>query len=314
MTNISKKADPRFPDFIVIGAGKSGTTSLDHYLAAHPNIYMSPVKEPNFFALEGFQIPSPQEDPEKLFHYPQAITEKDEYLKLFDAANKEALLGEVSPMYLYSEKAPQRIFDYNPDTKLIVILRQPADRLYSRYLHLARQSDTPTENFSDALDSTTIWWRRDDLVQEGFFYRGLSRYYNLFPAENIKVYLYEDLKNSQEEVVKSMFDFLGVDSSFSPDMSVQFNQSGIIKNKFMDSLVGQKSIFKRVIERVSPNLYESFKKNNTLQKLVQGARKKNLDRPLIEKDIKHQLTHQVYKDDILKLQDLIGRDLSAWLS
>lgn len=310
----SRKVDPRFPDFIVIGAGKSGTTSLDHYLAAHPSIYMSPVKEPNFFALEGFEIPSTEEDPEKLFHYPQAITNKDEYLQLFDGAKKSELLGEVSPMYLYAEKAPQRIFDYNPDTKLIAILRQPADRLYSRYLHLARQSDTPTAHFSDALDDSTIWWRRDDLVQEGFFFRGLSRYYELFPKENIKVYLYEDLKKSQEEVVKSMFEFLNVDGSFTPDMSVQFNQSGIIKNKLMDSFVGQKSIFKRAIEKVSPRLYESIKKSNTLQKVVQGARMKNLDRPPIEDEIKRELTQKVYKEDILKLQALIGRDLSAWLS
>src|SRR5690606_26127042 len=173
--------DPYMPDFLLIGAGKCGTTSLHYYLQQHPQIFMSAVKEPNFFALEQAQAVNPEEDLQQFFHYPWAVKNLEAYKALFASAESNQLKGEASTMYLYMPEAPQRIKYYVPEVKLIAVFRQPAERLYSRYLHLARENRLPSRDFKDALDKTSIWWQRNDLVKEGFYYKHLSRYFYLFP-------------------------------------------------------------------------------------------------------------------------------------
>jgi len=91
------------PNFFVIGAGKSGTTSLWRYLEQHPEVYMSPIKEPKFFAFEGgvpdFRGPKT----------PWAVTDLEAYRALFAGVSEEKALGEASAYYLYTEEAPERI-------------------------------------------------------------------------------------------------------------------------------------------------------------------------------------------------------------
>ena len=154
------------PDFLLIGAGKSGTTAVHSCLDQHPEIYMSAIKEPNFFALEGTKLNCQQNDPEQRFHYPWSVTSLEEYKELFVQKTEGQICGESSPMYLYSPEAVQRIKNYVPEIILIAILRNPADRLYSRYMHLARENREPSQSFADALDRKSIWWRRNDLVNE----------------------------------------------------------------------------------------------------------------------------------------------------
>jgi len=301
------------PNFLVIGAGKSGTTALYHHLAAHPDIYMSAVKETNFFALEGAEIVSPENDPEQRFHYPWSITEWSAYQALFEGVTTQKAVGEVSPMYLYNPVAPGNIQERLPDVKLVAILRQPADRLYSRYLHLAREGREPTENFEDAMDSQSIWWERNDLIREGFYFTYLKRYFELFDPSNIRVYLYEDLKNNPDKLLKNLYGFLQVDENFQPDLDAKPNVSGKIKNKHLDKLVGQNSLLKSG-KAISPVLFEAVRNQKWLKKNIEQVRNKNLVRPGINPETRYQLTHQVYTREILQLQHLIDRDLTHWLS
>ena len=110
-------------------------------------------------------------------HYNNSVTNIDDYLKLFEPANEGQLKGETSNTYMYHDKAAERIKHYNPEMKMLAVLRQPAERLYSRYLHLAREDRLPTPNFEDCLDKETIWWERNDLffvfyavISMSFFY------------------------------------------------------------------------------------------------------------------------------------------------
>jgi len=126
------------PNFLIIGAAKSGTTSLYHALKQHPKIFMSPVKEPNFFALEGGELNYPQGtvDPRYLA---QCITTKEEYNQQFEGVSNEIAVGEASPIYLYHPQAPVRIKNCLPNVKIIVILRNPIERAYSNFLHHIRE-------------------------------------------------------------------------------------------------------------------------------------------------------------------------------
>lgn len=301
------------PDFLIIGAGKSGTTSIDNYLKQHPSIFISPKKEPNFFAYELTDIESLKEYPGELKHYQESITNFNDYLRLFEAAKSDQIKGETSNTYMYGKDAPYRIKHHIPNVKLIAILRQPAERLYSRYLHLYRDNRLPTPHFSDCKDKSTIWWQRNDLINEGFYFKHLSRYYELFPKENIKVFLYEDIKNDIREMLKDIFTFLNVDNTFECNFSIRYNESGIIKNKVLNKLIGGNGVVQNSIKSLAPSLYSGVKNNLTAQKLINKVRSKNMDKPKIDPEIKHFLTHEVYKEDILQLQALINKDLSSWI-
>jgi len=315
MKDNSFSKHPLIPDFLIIGAGKSGTTSLDKYLHQHPEIFIPAVKEPNFFGYEMSAVKDFEGRPEELKHYRQSVTNLEDYLKLFEAARPTQLKGETSNTYMYHPTAPARIKHYNPQMKLIAILRQPAGRLHSRYLHLARENRTPTQQFEDCLNKNTIWWKRNDLIPEGFYYRNLKTYYELFPHENIKVYLYEDFSNKPKIVLRDIYRFLGVDETFETDFTVRYNESGMIKNKFWDKVYGQKGILTKTVRALLPDQALGILKNNIfVQKQLNELRSKNLIKPKLDPQVKYKLTHEVYGEDIHQLQNLIGRDLSHWLN
>jgi hypothetical protein len=312
-SSTSKKND-LIPDFLIIGAGKSGTTSLDKYLNQHPEIFIPKVKEPNFYGYEHTKLEDFKGDVGEILHFKGSVTNLNDYLALFQDAKPGQLKGETSNTYMYHPEAPERIKFYNPDMKLIAILRQPAGRLYSRYLHLARENRTPTKDFADCKDKNSIWWKRNDLIKEGFYYRNLQPFFTLFPKQNIKVYLYEELNDRPDEVLKDIYNFLEVNSDFKPDLSVKYNQSGIIKNKFLDSIYGQKGVLTRLTKVVLPEGGVQKLKNSTaVQRVVNALRGKNLAKPKMDPAIKKWLTQEVYGDDIRNLQNLIGKDLTHWL-
>ncbi|MFY0598784.1 MAG: sulfotransferase [Cyclobacteriaceae bacterium] len=301
------------PNFMIVGAGKSGTTALYEYLAEHPEVYMSPVKETNFFALEGTQMVDAKDDPEQMFHYPWSVTNWGDYQALFHRVTDEKAIGEVSPMYLYSPAAAHRIKELLPNTKIIAILRDPVDRLYSRFMHLARENRVPSENFEDALDRESIWWKRNDLVQEGFYHQHLSAYYELFDDKQIRVYLYDDLRKEPLKVIQDIYSFIGVDAAFTPDFSAEYNVSGRIQNRLLDRLIGQNSMIKSGIKKLSPALSNLLSNSEKIKKYVNRLRTANIRKEPLQPAIRRQLIDQVYSQEINALQDLLQVNLSNWL-
>jgi len=254
------------------------------------------------------------EDPHGFNFYPWAVTNLEAYQALFKGAKSEKMLGESSTMYQYMPDAPERIKQYVPNVKLIAVFRNPADRLYSRYLHLVREHRPPTEKFEDCFDKNTLWWKKNDLIQEGFYYTHMKRYFDLFDAANIKIMLYEDLRTNPIGFMQEIFQFLAIDEDFEPNMGVQFNVSGKIKNKYMDWLIGQQSIIRKGVERISPNMVEKARSSMFLQKIVTELRKKNLERVPLNPVIRQRLIDEIYSKEIKQFGELIQRDLSHWLA
>ena len=275
---------------------------------------MSPVKETNFFALEGETLKDAKDDPDQMHHYPWSVTQWSEYKKLFEGVTTEKAVGEVSPMYLYSPKAAENIKKRLPNVKLIAILRNPVDRLYSRYMHLVRENRQPTDHFEDALNRNTIWWKRNDLVQEGFYHTHLKTYFDLFEDAQVRVYFYEDFRSNPQEVIKDIYQFIGVDGSYVPDFSTEYNVSGRIKNKAFDSLIGQQSILKSTLAKVSPQLVTWVQSQSSIKKWVSKFRKMNVEKAPLSDSTRSKLIEQVYQSEIKELQQLVRRDLSGWLT
>lgn len=304
---------PTWPNFLVIGAGKSGTTSLYEYFNQHPEMFMSQVKETNFFALEG-QTVKPQDDsPEQTAHYPWSITNEAEYIALFNGVSHEKAIGEVSPMYLYNERAPRAIKARIPDVKLIAILRQPAERLYSRYMHLVREGRAPSDSFEDALDRDTIWWRRNDLVTEGFYGQYIKRYLEIFPRHQIKVVLYDDFRNKQQETLKELYQFLGVAQLNLGGNTVEQNKSGKIKNQLLNQVIGQKSPIISGVRKTMPGVVKGLKNSRLVNGLLTKMRNGNLEKAPLAQNLKKEITDNIYKEDILLLEQLTGKNLKHWL-
>lgn len=306
----------KLPNFLIIGAGKSGTTSVYHAIKQHPEVFMSSVKEPNFFALEGQKKIDgyDKDDPHGFNFYPWAITNFDDYKDLFTEADQFKAVGESSTMYQYMPKAPENIKKYVPNAKLIAIFRNPAERLYSRYQHLLREDRVPTEKFEDCFDKGNLWWQKNDLVQEGFYYTHMKRYFETFDNKNIKVMLYEDLRKKPVEFMQELFEFLGIDNTFEPDMSIRYNVSGKVKNKYINMLIGQQSIIRRSVESIAPSIVEKARDNKFLQKFVTNMRAKNLEKEPLKPEVKQRLIDEIYGEEIMNFSKLINRDLTHWMS
>lgn len=299
----------QFPHFLIIGAGKSGTTSIDQYFSQHPEIFMA-RKEPCYFALKNIEKINDPEDKEMINHYPNGVTKIDDYLKLFDNAKDSQKRGEASPIYLNSDVAPVEIKNAIPDVKLIAILRHPAERLYSRYLHLANEFRAPDIN--ELFDMDSKWHWRNDLVKEGYYAANLKRFYDCFGEGQIKVVLYEDFRSSPQKVISSLYSFVGVDEKFDPDMSIKYNQSGFVKNRKIDWLLGRNGNINKSLKKINPKYYNRLKSNPFIYKWLLKLRNKNIDRPKLSLELKKQITEKFYIDDIKKLEKLIGKNLRSW--
>lgn len=292
------------PNFILIGAAKCGTTSLCHYLDQHPQIYMSPEKEPRFFAPEFYTECSNGPVRKGSLRPRMDIAE---YEALFDGVTNEKALGEASTEYIFFPEAPARIKNMLPDVKLIAILRDPCDRAFSAYCYQLRDGVEST-TFEEALESEERriheHWRPGWLYKKaGFYFEQLHKYYEIFEPEQLKIYLYEDLAQQPLKVLRDICIFLDVDPNFTPDLSRK-NVSAVPQNLFLNKLLSSQS----PVSFMKPYLPGSLK--SPLRQLKMQNR---VSKPNIPSSCRKQLI-EIYREDILKLQDLIRRDLSSWMS
>ncbi len=289
------------PNFFIIGAMKSGTTALYYYLEQHPQIYMSPVKEPDFFCSggrEGWDDAS--------------VPHLGDYQNLFKGVTDEKAVGEASHCYLYEPQAVARIQQHLPDAKLVAILRNPVDRAYSHFLHMVRNGTEPLTDFVQALreEETGAYQNRSpqDYVGRGRYYAQLKRYFDAFDRKQLKVYLYEDLTNAPIDTLQDTFRFLGVDDSFVPDVSLRRNVSGYPRYKALDKILSRPSSVKDALK-----VYLPARLRWRLSRAFDDLKTRNLVKPpAVEPESRRRL-RSFYREDILKVQDLIHRDLSGWL-
>lgn len=297
------------PNFLLIGAAKSGTTAIYTYIKQHPEIFMSTPKELRFFSYSGSY---PEGLDEKFLH--KGVTTLNEYIAHFDAVKDEKAIGEASPMYLYTPGAAEKIKTTIPDIKLLAILRNPVDRAYSAYMHAIREWNEPADSFREALKKeperiAAGWGMLWHYTNAGFYSEQLERYYGIFDPGQIKVVLYDDLVKNTEYLMKNIFEFLDVDSTFVPDTSARPNVSGFPKNsgfhKFMYRLFMEDNPIKQISRIIFPKKLR--------RDVMVNMRLLNLEKKKMPKDIRSELT-DLFREDITKLEKLINRDLSFWVN
>ena len=270
---------------------------------------MSPIKEPFYFVLDGAPPPYPLPN-EK---YMKRLRFTDEgYRQLFQDVDGQLAIGEASALYLSSyhpERTAARIRAFNPQMRLIALLRQPAERAWSAFHFFRTLGLEPLRSFDDALAAEAkryseggcpdIWhWRN------GCYYANLKPYFDRFPREQIRVYLYEDWNQRPHEMLQDIFDFLGVDRSAEIALK-RVNVTRTPRSFRLQQLLNTSNPVRRVLRSFLP-----VRVRGALKRRVTEVNRMAM--PALDAGRWRTLTES-YRSDIEQLQALIDRDLSHWL-
>lgn len=302
------------PNFFIVGAAKSGTTSLWSYLRQHPQVFMSRPKEPNFFAFVGTQPsmkgPAGSETIYQKIHK-YSILDIENYTGLFDKVSDEVAIGEASVRYLYFPGAAQNIKQYIPNAKILIMLRNPVDRLFSHYCMNVGMFGLEPLELSKAIKAEASrikqgWGWDWHYINIGLYYEQVKRYLDLFGQDQVKIILYDDFCSDTLNVIADVYRFLGVDDKFIPNTSKKNKVAHLPKNRAIHQLLNKNLIFKKFLTSLLPNsVYETI--------LEKANRLNSKSLPSLLPSLRVNL-EEAFKNDSLKLSTLIQRDLSIWFS
>ena len=290
------------PNLLIVGAAKSGTTSLHNYLNQHPSVFMCSPKEPHFLINKDIGEQ----------RIPNGVLSVEDYKFLFKGSSTKKYRGESSVMYLsFPEFAIKNINKYlSKDVKIIIMLRNPVDRAYSGYQHVKRYNFMESLSFEKALDqsenryhNTSNMTPASRYLELGMYFEQVKRFIEEF--DNIHVIIYDDYKNDFSSEMNNVFKFLDLDA-----FKVNTDEKHMVggwewKNYWIKSLMMKKNPFKTALKFLLPfkslrkSIMENLKKGNTnkIEKI----------NPETEKWLK-----EYYKSDVKKLSLLLDKDLNNW--
>ena len=312
---LARASQPK-PNFFIVGAPKCGTTALHEYLQHHPDVYMPYYKEPHFFGtdLDGSR-------------FRQFRGRPGRYLKLFRDARGEGRIGESSPWYLVSQRAAQEIHSYAPDARIIVMLRNPVDMMYSMWSQFRYSGNEQIASFEEALAAeadrrqgrrirraahciTGLQYRRMTRFSEQ-----LQRYYDCFGREQVMVIIFDDFRADTQAVYEQTLAFLGLDGGPSlkfgvrnPNKQARFAplQKLIISTGFSLMLLKDRLTFLATTSRLVPYAYRTRAVEGVIAAYTRYERRSPLTR-----EVRQRLAHEA-RPEIDKLSALLERDLSHW--
>ena len=298
----------KLPDFLIIGAARSGTTSLYYSLRRHPGVFMPDLKEPFYLSFVD-EIP---EFTDLDFLRERMWTTRD-YAELFAEAGDDQLLGEASTSYLYMYEKTianiRQLYGLAAESlRLIAILRNPVERTFSNYL-LLKTAGWDDISFDQYLDQNFTRDRMSrrwdyDYVGLGSYTEAIKEYSQKFP--NLFVALYEDLQEPNR-LLENLFDFLDLESITLPDLNLRANASGEPRSRRAMQMLDAAGRWASPVRRWIP-----YSLRVRLASYRERMRRRLL-RETVMSDSQRSRLLDLFSDDILALQDVIGRDLSAWL-
>ena len=265
--------------FFIIGAQKAGTTSLYEYLATHPDIFPSSVKEPKFFLKPA---PTPADE--------------DRYRSMFSGRSNERWEFEASPHYTQHPHyvgVPDRIHARFPDARLIYLLRHPIERIYSHYIFRLSKPDKGEQRaFDEAVEANPLY------LNTSRYHFQLTQYLGLFPANRILVVLFEELLADRKAAIRKIFEFLDVDASFEPPN---------IDHVYRDT--SERTMVSPVLRKVRQGSWYGF----LPWRVRDLARRLIRTRPPTKKEIfkpeSYNRLHRLLRDDVARLEQYLDRKL-----
>lgn len=272
----------------IVGAPKAGTSSLHFYLNQHPQVCMSSVKEPNFFSAK---------EVENLYYNSDIVSSTKDYNSLFESDLK--IKGESSVSYLYYHQVARRIYEYNNDAKIIIMLRNPTFRLFSHYLMDKRLGfcSVSLKEIYDNRGTHSLFFQQ--FFSLGNYSEQIKKYQEVFDKSQILILLYDDLKLDTKLVVERVFSFLDVEKK---DVDLQVKNQMLVPTNGLLSVIYKFRFIRKFLRFLFPSqLIKSIKKT--------FFNSKNIDK-LSPSELK--MISNYYEDEISNLELLINTDLSSW--
>ena len=279
----------RWPNFFIVGAPKCATTSLYEYLKQTPGVYMSPVKEPNFFSRIDL-----------VYLDPPPIRDKKKYLALFKKVKNEIAIGEASTTYLRDPQAAKLIHDTVPKARIIVMLRDPVERSFSHYLFrkaLGRETLPFRDAVKKALNSQDYDLRR--VVEPSFYSGKVKRYLDTFGKNLVKIIIFEEFVKDTRRVVKDVLEFLEVNAEPPESIGEIYNPFYVPRGPFA-TFVLRSHFMLKIRDNLVPHAIGSFVIRNVLKKKETKPELSQEDRIFLE---------EIFRNDVKKLREILGRPI-----
>ncbi|BBO19070.1 ABC-type transporter Mla [Candidatus Brocadia pituitae] len=293
------------PEFFIVGAPKCGTTAMQEYLRQHPDIFMPDMKEIHHFA-------------DDLLKHDDPFLNRDRYLSLFAGAHEHQLIGEASVYHLFSQNAARNINSFCPNAKIIIMLRNPVDMLYSRHAQLVYNGAEDILDFEASLAAEEKR-RNGELIPKNIriekkllhrevvkFTEQVTRYFDIFGRDHVHVIIYDDLRKDTAKVYRETLRFLDVDVSFQPDFKV-INPNKRVRTRTLQHVL-----------KTPPSLVHTIGKllipQSCRNLLLNGLKKLNtqyVPRQPMSPDLRRRLQEE-FTPEIKNLSELMGRDLTHW--
>tara|TARA_A100001011_G_scaffold398643_1_gene503804 strand:+ start:1 stop:915 length:915 start_codon:yes stop_codon:yes gene_type:complete len=294
------------PNFFIVGAPKCGTTSIYFYLSQHPQVFMSKFKEPHFFGKDLTRKG-------KLYNF-----NDESYLELFKNSNLYKVKGEASTFYLYSKEAAKEIHSFNPLSKILILLREPTEMIYSMHSQYVHSQNEDVSDFKEALklehDRIKGYYipKLIDLKEKVFYkdfikkipYR-IKNYFDIFGRSNVHITLLDDLKNDCELEYKKIIRFLEIDETFVPNFNIH-NSNKKVKYLFFQKMIKMYGLCLGDIRR----RFWSNKPIGIIKKLTK-LNTINKERNEMDFDLRISLKKE-FLSTINKIEDITFLDLSNW--
>lgn len=295
------------PNLFVVGGLRSGTTLLYQILKKHPDIYFPEEKDPSFFCKDFYEDSIALYGKNIYFH----ITSLEDYLSLFKNVKDEKVVGEATAVYLYSKAAPCEIHRFNPNAKIIILLREPVEFMYSLHSWLLNYFMEDERDFNKALDLEESRKQGLHIPKKArypayLFYREKTKYIDCiknylkyFPKEQLRIIIFEQLiGKSGQAILKDTFEFLGISSNTEIEIPV-INQNKATRSKLLSSII-QSQKLKSFVRRKIPTSEKYYK----LKKFFENMLFRKTIRPPLDDSFKAQLKSE-YQPQILQLNHFL---------
>jgi hypothetical protein len=284
-------------DFFIVGAPKSGTTSLYHYLSEHPQVEMSSQKEPDYFSDKAIHE-------QGMYYAKNRVDTLDKYESLF--VQKESVVyGEASVSYLFYENVAEDIKKYNPNAKIIIMLRDPIERAFSHYLmdyRLGLISDSFENVLAKISKHKNAHLFYQQYIEVSKYAKQIQRYLDFFKKENILFIDYEDFKKNVSKTVDQVYNFLNISTEFVADINTKHNTFIMPKNKIIRLIYS--FVFLR---KILTFLFPVYLVKNIRVLLFKSDKK-----PELLKETRSLLSI-IFNDDIKKMEEVLAKNYSKWI-
>jgi tetratricopeptide (TPR) repeat protein len=285
-------------ELMICGAQKSGTSSLLQYILNHPKVIKQSLNELPFIIDDDIYSLGFSHSFKNYFHEPKL---------------GETIIVAKNVGVMHSPKAIKRLYDHNPNCKIVLLLRNPIDRAYSNYYYAVRKGEETIQNFEKALEAESarlieneFKWRHCAYLDRGNYFKQIEEFLKYFSKEQLLIYTFESFKNDPKTIITELFEKLNIDPNINIEVEKKHNEKAAVKSKFLARALRNKSIIKKIIRNITSPQFRKKLKGNVIK-----MNETSFEQPKMNPETRFKLI-QYFEPLNKKLSQLINVDFDYW--